>query len=99
MFKLIGQQAINKLNPTASILYNYLSANRQTDGTLENDYGQEYSLQGELGGKFNPIFWETVSELLKEDPTALDGLLTFYAFWGGGVNVYDKKPKTTVIRY
>jgi len=91
--KLMGQQAVNKLNPTASVLYNYLSAKRKTDGTLVDEYYNPLTLKGEFQDKFNPIFWSTVDELLKEDPTALDGLLTFYAFLGGGVNVYDK-PKS-----
>lgn len=90
--KLMGQQAVNKLNPTASVLYNYLSAKRKTDGTLVDEYYNPITLKGEFQDKFNPIFWETVGELIKEDPTALDGLLTFYAFLGGGVNVYENKP-------
>jgi hypothetical protein len=90
--KLLGQQAVNKLNPTASVVYNYLSSKRKEDGTLVDEYYNEITLKGELQDKFNPIFWNTVDELLKEDPTALDGLLTFYAFLGGGVNVYENKP-------
>lgn len=92
--KLMGQQAVNKLNPTASVVFNYLSAKRDKDGMLVDEYYNPLTLKEELQDKFNPIFWTTVGELLKEDPTALDGLLTFYAFVGGGVNVYEKqKPK------
>jgi hypothetical protein len=90
---LIGQQALNKLNPTADLLYNYMNTTVKKDGTRVNDFGQEYTIGGELEDKFYPIFWGTVSELLKDDPSALDGLLVFYAFFGGGVNIYEKKEK------
>jgi len=91
--KLLGQQALNKLNPTADLLYNYLNTTVKKDGTRVNDFGQEYTVKSELGEKFHPIFWSTVSELLKDDPNALNGLLAFYAFFGGGVSIYDSKPK------
>ena len=43
--------------------------------------------------KMHPIYWGTVSDLYKDDPNALSGLLAFYAFFGGGVNVQEKKKK------
>jgi hypothetical protein len=90
---LIAQQAVNKLNPTASLIYNYSSSHYE-DGKLMNEYGKEYTLSNELKEKFNPIFWGTVSDLLKDDPNALNGLLAFYAFFGGGVSVYDSDKNT-----
>lgn len=91
---LITQQAINKLNPTASLLNNYLNTTVKKDGTRMGKFGEEYTLKGEMKDKFYPIFWGTVAELMKDDPTALDGLLAFYAFFGGGVNIYDNKKKS-----
>jgi hypothetical protein len=90
---LIGQQAVNKLNPTASLLYNYQTTHYNSKGVLVNDYGKEYLLSEQVGDKFYPIFWGTVGELLKDDPNALNGLLAFYAFFGGGVIIYEDKEK------
>jgi len=92
--KLIGQQALNKLNPAADIVYNYMNTQINKDGVRVDEFGNQYTIENELTEKFHPIFWGTAYELLADDPTALDGLLTFYAFFGGGVNQYDKKPKS-----
>lgn len=91
--ELAIKQAVNKLNPAMSLLYNYANTSINKDGEVKGEYGKDYTLKSELSDKFNPIFWETVSDLLKDDPTALDGLLTFYAFFGGGVQTYDNKTK------
>ena len=89
IFELSVRQATNKLNPTASLVYNYSVSHRNRKGVLVGSYGNEYTISNELSDKFHPIFWGTASELLKDDPTALDGLLLFYAFFGGGVQQYD----------
>ena len=65
----------------------------EKNGVTVDQWGNPYSITEELKKNSYPIYWDTVKELLKDDPTALDGLLMFYAFFGGGVNVYDKKTK------
>lgn len=90
---LIGSQAVNKLNPTARIAYDYLSSHKNKEGERVGEYGQPVNIKSELSDKFNPIFWGTVADLYKDDPNALNGLLAFYAFFGGVVNIYDNKKK------
>ena len=90
---LAMEQAVNKLNPVASVINDFATSRINKKGKLVNAYGEEMSFKSELSDKYYPIFWGTVSDLLKDDPTALDGLLIFYAFWGGGVNKYSSKKK------
>lgn len=90
---VVSRQAFNKLNPTASFLKKYADSKLKKDGTRVNEFGEEYSLGAAAQETFTNIFASTVMELLKEDPKALDGLLTAYAFFGGGVTVYDEKKK------
>jgi len=91
---LVLSQAINKLSPSAALMQNFLSKEPQKDGTYKTQYGDVYSLSGDLKESMMPIYWGTVHDLYKDDPSALNGLLAFYAFFGGGVNVYDKKKAT-----
>jgi hypothetical protein len=92
------RQAMNKLAPSARLLERYLSAKTTKDGTKTDEFGQPYEFSEDLKESLRPIFWSTVSDLLKDDPTALDGLLITLAFFGYGVNVQedkDKKSETT----
>ena len=91
--ELTSQQAINKLNPTMSLVYNYATTRQDKEGKLKDAYGKDYVLTEQLSEKLYPIYIQTVSDLLKDDPTALDGLLSFYAFFGGGVAVYEDNKK------
>lgn len=54
--------------------------------------GGEYDVTDKLTELY-PIYWGTVSDLMKDDVNVLNGILAFYAFFGGGVNVYDDKDK------
>lgn len=87
------KMAINKLAPSAALLERYLVAHEKKDGTKVDEYGKPYTFTDELKESLVPIYWGTVADLLKDDPNALSGLLVFYAFFGGGVNVYDSKKK------
>jgi hypothetical protein len=89
---LIGEQATNKLAPSASMIQKFLTTHEK-NGVTVDQWGNPYSITEELKKNSYPIYWDTVKDLLQDDPTALDGLLAFYAFFGGGVNVYDKKTK------
>lgn len=91
-FDLIIQQATNKLAPSAGLLVNYMKSNVDRDG-MRKLYGKEYSFKNELGEVMRPIYLNTVLELLKDDPTALDGMLLFYGFFGGGISVQEDKKK------
>jgi len=91
--ELLLQMATNKLAPSASILYKHLSAKVDADGNKVDTFGEPYSLPGTLKENLYPIYWETLSELAKDDITVLDGVLAVYAFFGGGVNVYDQTPE------
>lgn len=95
--ELLIEQATNKLAPSASIIHRRLSAHVDNRGELVDKYGQPYSVGSDVMENLTPIFWgSTVPELLKDDPNALNGLLAFYAFFGGGVSVYgDKKSAAT----
>jgi N12 class adenine-specific DNA methylase len=91
--ELLFQMATNKLAPSASILYKHLSAKVDSHGNKVDTFGEPYSLTGTLTENLYPIYWETLSELAKDDITVLDGVLAAYSFFGGGVNVYDQTPE------
>jgi len=91
---LMINMAINKLSPSAGMLQNFLSKVPQDDGTYEDEYGNSYSLKQDVKDNMYPMIISTAGDLLKDDPTALDGLLTAYSVFGGSVNIYDKKSKT-----
>jgi hypothetical protein len=91
-FDLITQQATNKLAPSAGLLVNYMKSNVDRDG-MRKLYGKEYSFKNELGEVMRPIYLNTVIDLLKDDPTALDGMLLFYGFFGGGIGVQEDNKK------
>lgn len=84
-------QATNKLAPTMALLNKYASTKIGKDGKRKDEFGNDFELSEEAKKMLKPIYWGTVGELLKEDPSALNGLLAFYAFFGGGVNIYGKK--------
>jgi hypothetical protein len=83
------QMAVNKLSPSAHLLVNYMQTSEDKQGNMKTAYGEEYSPVDDLTSSLKPIFWETVNELLIEDPSALNGLLTTAAFFGTNVNVYE----------
>lgn len=85
--------AINKLSPSAALMQNFMNKLPQEDGTYTDDYGNPYTLKQDVKDNMYPMYISTVGDLLKDDPKALDGILMGYAFFGGGVNIYDKKPK------
>lgn len=88
---LTERQFLNKLNPTARLINDYLDVRVKKDGT-KTSFGKEYVFKDELKETLTPMFLTTAVELLKDDPKALDGLFTFLAFFGYGLNV-DEKPK------
>lgn len=94
---VVAKMAVNKLAPSAHLLESYMMAQEKKDGTKVDEYGKPYSFANELKMSLAPIYWgQTLPDLLKDDPTALDGLLAAGAFFGMGVNVYgDKKPTST----
>lgn len=100
--ELLITMATNKLAPSASILNKYLTTRMKKVKNPETGekemkrvtkFGEEYSLSDEVTSNLYPIYWETLSELYKDDPSALNGVLAFYSFLGGGVSVYAKKEK------
>lgn len=87
---LLLQQAFNKLNPAAALMNEYLASHRNKEGERVTQYGKEYDPTADILGTGVPITYETIAELYQDDPNALNGLLSFYAFMGGGVDVRDK---------
>lgn len=83
------QMAINKLSPSAHLLTNYMETTENKEGVMETPYGEVYSPTDDIKSSLKPIFWETVNELIIEDPSALNGLITAGAFFGVNANVYD----------
>lgn len=90
-FDLVVDRTANKLSPTAAIAYRYMTQ-KEKGGKPVDKFGKPYSLGGDVAGNLYPIYWDTIAELAKdkESSAALDGFLTTYALFGGGVNVYDK---------
>ena len=67
-------------------------SNKNKEKSDNGGGGGEYDFTDKLT-EIYPIYWGTVSDLMKDDVNALNGILAFYAFFGGGVNVYDDKEK------
>lgn len=97
--ELAARQATNKLNPSAKVLFNYLSAKLNKEGDLVDNYGKPYTLMSELEQNAVNIFAGTLYDLLKDDPKAIDGILSFMAFLGSGVNVEEKNESKKASRY
>ncbi len=91
-FDLSVQQATNKLSPSAKLLVNYMMSGKDKEG-VRRLYGEEYTFKNELAEVMRPIYLNTVLELLKDDPKALDGMLLFYGFFGGGIGIQKDKPQ------
>ena len=92
------QMATNKLAPSASLIFKASDTKLRTDKSTGNQvrltpYGEEFNLSDEAFKKLIPIYWESVAELLEEDPGALEGFLLLYAFLGGGVQVQKPTEK------
>lgn len=90
-FDLLVNRSINKLAPTPSILYRAMTK-REKKGKTVDKFGNPYSLKEDLTGNLYPIYFDTIADLIKDKDSApaLDGFLTMYALFGGGVNVYNK---------
>lgn len=94
---LINQRVVGKFAPSMSLFHQAMDT-REVEDPLNpgqfkkiDSWGNDFVFTDELVEMLYPMYAGTAMELLKDDPTALDGLLTFYAFFGGSVNVYDKK--------
>jgi len=85
--ELLEQVAINKLNPSTSALYSYL-AKKEKNGEWVNEYGKPYDFKEDL--KLYPMMADMIMEIYLEDPTALNGLLTFGAYFGLPVSKYGE---------
>lgn len=91
---LISDRLTNKLAPSAGMFWRYMNTHIDPSGKRIDKWGQDYDFTQELKDNLYPIYWETLSEMMQDDPGALDGLLVFYTFFGGSVNVYKpKQPK------
>lgn len=90
-FGLLGQMTQNKLSPSMQIVFNAMNTYLNTQGERVDKYGQPYDLSDEVVNNLYPIYIETLTELWKDQPDATAGLLTFYAFLGGGVQTYLPK--------
>lgn len=88
----MAQMAINKLSPAASLIEGYIDT-EEKKGQPFDEFGNPYSFPAELKERLYPIYYGTIYDLAKDGVDPLDGFLIFYSFFGGGVNVYDKKPK------
>ena len=92
MGTVLARMATNKLSPAASMLVEAMGTRVNKDGT-RSSYGKEYSIDDKMIEAATPIYFETISELVKEDPGALEGFLIFYAFFGGGVSIQEPSKK------
>lgn len=83
----------NKLSPSASLVNEALTTKLDKDGNVVDSYGNPFSLGDEVLERLYPMYFGTIKDLLKDDPTAMDGFLIFMAGLGWGVSEYDKKEK------
>ena len=91
----------NKLNPALGFATGALDAqSRKLVGTEKyDDYGQVWDTEEELKKLSSPIFFQMANNAYEQDPTILDGIGLFGAFFGKGFNVEEKKaPKPPKVR-
>jgi hypothetical protein len=90
----------NKLNPALGFATGYLDAQSRKVGSEKyDDYGQVWDTEEELKKLSSPIFFQMVNNAYEQDPTILDGIGLFGAFFGKGFNVEEKKaPKPPKVR-
>jgi hypothetical protein len=91
----------NKLNPALGFFTGALDAqSRKLVGTEKyDDFGQVWDTEEEAKKLASPIFFQMVNNAYEQDPTILDGIGLFGAFFGKGFNVEEKKaPKPPKVR-
>ena len=89
---LLMKMAVNKLAPSAAMLEKFLNTRmKKVDGKEQrvDEFGNPYEFSKEFTDHLYPIYWGTIKDLAKDGYDATDALLTFYAFFGGGVQQYD----------
>jgi len=89
--ELLLQQAFNKLSPSSAVAKDILFSKVNKEGVRVDPYGKEFTWSDQLNP--TPITYQTIYDLYKDDPSAVNGLLAFYAFFGGGVDVREEKPE------
>jgi len=89
--ELAFRVVVNKLGPSAALFNKYMSSRIGKDGIRIDQYGKPVSLKSVMAESSHPIFWGTVADLYNDDKSALNGLLAFYSFFGGGVNIQEDK--------
>jgi hypothetical protein len=91
----------NKLNPALGFVTGALDAqSRKLVGTEKyDDFGQVWDTEEEAKKLASPIFFQMVNNAYEQDPTILDGIGLFGAFFGKGFSVEEKKaPKPPKVR-
>lgn len=86
----------NKFAPTTGMVSKFLKSKTKKDPTTGeyirvDQFGQPFDLSSQVEN-FYPMYWGTVSDLEKEQPNALAGMLIFYSLLGGGVSTYERNP-------
>lgn len=87
----------NKLSPSLGLLVEYAKTeyDPNTQKRVNKMEGDEYDFTTALAGRLYPMYWSTINELYKDQPSTLTRFaLTSYAFFGGGVSTYEGKFKT-----
>ncbi len=91
---LLWRSIKNKLAPTAAIFARFTGSKKEKKGPLEfraDRYGNIYNLSEDVLQNLYPIYFDTVRELRKEQPTTVAAFLVTMAFFGLGTQVYSKE--------
>jgi hypothetical protein len=90
----------NKINPALGFATGYLDAQSRKVGSEKyDDFGKVWDTEEEAKKLASPIFFQMVNNAYEQDPTILDGIGLFGAFFGKGFNVEEKKaPKPPKVR-
>lgn len=89
---LVGSFARNKLAPSASRLFNYLSTkeklNPETGKMVRmTPFGKDYDDENAIAN-IKPMYWDAIKEISAEDPGALVQFLTVVSAFGWNTGVY-----------
>lgn len=87
---LLAKIAKNKLAPSTALGYQFLSKKVKIINGRQvwlDEFGNE--LYPDPIQNIYPIYWQTVSELYKDQPASLASLIIFMSFWGLGTQTYD----------
>ncbi len=93
-FDLTSKMVQNKFAPTLGLLTEYLQTKvkgKEGDQKRVSTFGEEYDFADKLKESTQPIFWQTIREVHKDQPESVAYFLDVLAAIGTGIQTYGQK--------